>query len=94
MLREYRALSADMRANGVHRASDPLEDSDLATQVRLRDGATILTDGRFMETKEQLAGFYEVECASLAEAIGYAARIPHAATGAVEVRPIADLPGV
>ena len=58
-----------------------------ATTVRLRDGKTLSTDGPFAETKEQLGGFYLVECKDLDEAIQIAADIPDAARGSIEVRP-------
>ena len=59
-----------------------------ATTVRVRGGKTTTTDGPFAETKEQLGGYYLVECANLDDAIGWAAKIPGASTGCVEVRPI------
>ncbi len=58
--------------------------------MRVRDGEALLTDGPFAETKEQLGGFYLLECADLDEALDLAAKIPEAATGAVEVRPVMD----
>jgi len=59
-----------------------------ATSVRVRDGKTITTDGPFAETKEQLGGYYLLDCKDLDEAIEYAAKIPGALWGTVEVRPI------
>jgi hypothetical protein len=67
-----------------------LEDPDTATTVRVRDGGTLTTDGPFAETKEQLGGFYLLDCGSLDEAIEFAARIPAAERGAVEVRPLVE----
>jgi hypothetical protein len=61
-----------------------------ATTVRVRSGETVVTDGPFAETKEQLGGFYLLECESLDEAAQLAAQIPDAATGAVEVRTVAE----
>ena len=58
--------------------------------MRVRDGQTVTTDGPFAETKEILGGFYVVDVADLDEALGYAAMIPGAKTGSVEVRPIVD----
>lgn len=75
-------------------ASDHLVDgirlrhSDTATSVRLREGEVLTTDGPYVETKEQLAGFYLMECADLDEAISLAARIPTAESGVVEIRPV------
>lgn len=62
-----------------------------ATTVRVRAGKTLLTDGPFAETKEQLAGFYLVEARDLNEAILLAAGIPAARVGSVEVRPVREL---
>ena len=67
---------------------EALEPTSTATSVRVRDGETITTDGPFAETKEQLGGFYIVDAADLDEAIRIAARIPHATTGTIEVRPV------
>ena len=69
-------------------AGDALKPVDTATTIRIREGQTLTTDGPFAETKEQLGGFYILECETLDEAIKWAAQIPHAATGTVEVRPV------
>ena len=68
-------------------ASEALRDVAAATTVRVRDGKIITTDGPFAETKEQLGGFYLVDCKDLDEAIELAAQIPGAKDGSVEVRP-------
>jgi hypothetical protein len=70
-----------------------LQPSSTATTVRVRDGERMLTDGPFAETKEQLGGFYLLECASLDEAIEWAAKIPGAQFGSVEVRPVMNYEG-
>lgn len=72
------------------RGGEALQPTSTATTVRVRDGKTILTDGPFAETKEQLGGFYLVECADLDEALRWAAEIPSAGRGPVEVRPVVD----
>jgi hypothetical protein len=59
-----------------------------ATTVRLRDDEVLITDGPFVESKEQLSGYYILECADLDEAIAWAARIPDARRGAVDIRPL------
>ena len=59
-------------------------------RVRVRDGERMLTDGPYAETKEQLGGYYLLECKDLDEALNWAAQIPEAKTGAVEVRPVMD----
>jgi hypothetical protein len=71
-------------------AGDGLQPTATATTVRVRDGEPVYTDGPFAETKEQLGGFYLLECADLDEALAFAAKIPGAATGCVEVRPVMD----
>jgi len=71
-------------------AGDALHDTNTATSVRVRDGDVVITDGPFAETKEQLGGFYVLECDNLDEAIRLAAQIPHAALGTIEVRPVMD----
>jgi hypothetical protein len=71
-------------------AGEALQPTPTATTVRVRDGEAMLSDGPFAETKEQLGGFYVLECADLDEALDLAGKIPDAATGAVEVRPVMD----
>lgn len=68
-----------------------LQTSDAARTVRVRDGKAMTTDGPYAETKEQLGGFYIVECKDADEAAGYAARIPTASLGAIEVRPLFEM---
>jgi hypothetical protein len=87
---EYFAFSRHVAERGALKAGEALHPSATATTVRVRDGQTLTTDGPFAETKEVLGGFYLVEAADLDEAIGYAARIPGARHGSVEVRPVVD----
>lgn len=86
--RECLACDQELRARGQCIASEALESVASATTVRMRNGRLSVTDGPFAETKEQLAGFYLVEARDLNEAIQIAAKIPPAAVGCVEVRPI------
>ena len=86
----YNAFTEHVRARGAMKAGEALQPTAMATTVRVRDGKTISTDGPFAETKEVLGGFYLVEAADLDEAIGYAAMIPGASHGSIEVRPIFD----
>ena len=74
-------------------AGEGLQPTSTATTVRVRDGERMLTDGPFAETKEQLGGFYLLECNSLDEAIELAAKIPGAQYGSVEVRPVMNYEG-
>ena len=84
-------LSEEMREAGVLLASEGLGDPALATQVSVRDGRTITSDGPYAEVKEHLAGFYLIDVADTAEAVAWAARTPDAAYTRVEVRPILDM---
>ena len=91
----YNEFTREVSEAGVLVASHGLQPTATATTVRLRDGELMLTDGPFAETREQLGGFYLLECSDLDEAIGWAGRIPNAADGCVEVRPVMvfDQPG-
>jgi hypothetical protein len=71
-------------------AGEALQPSPTATVVSIRNGKTITTDGPFVETKEQIGGFYVLDCANLDVALGLAAKIPWAPTGHIEVRPVME----
>ena len=86
----YDAFGEKVKAAGAMLGGEGLQTSDTATTVRIRDGETITTDGPFAETREQLGGYYLLECKDLDEAIGWAAQLPGAQTGSVEVRPVMD----
>ena len=85
---EYFALDRELGARGALVGSHELEPVATATSVRVRDGQTFVTDGPFAETKEQLGGYYVIEAESLDDAIEWAARIPSARHGTIEVRPV------
>lgn len=70
------------------KGGDALHPSSEAKTVRVRDGKSLITDGPFAETKEQLGGFYAVEAPSIEAALAIAAKIPWATSGSIEVRPI------
>jgi len=83
------------RAKGILEAAEPLANTSTATTVRLQSGTPTITDGPFAETKEQLAGYYIVDCKDLDEAIGWAQKIPTACgglQGCVEIRPLQAVP--
>ena len=86
----YGAFGQEIEETGVHVAGEGLQPTATATTVQVRDGERLVTDGPFAETKEQLGGFYLLECKDLDEAIGWAAKIPGAQVGTVEVRPVMD----
>jgi len=84
----YNAFTSHVKDRGAYEAGEALDTTATATTVRVRDGRTLTTDGPFAETKEALGGFYLVQAADLDEAIAYAAMIPGARHGSIEVRPI------
>jgi hypothetical protein len=86
----YADFTDEIDKAGVLRGGDGLQPSPTATTVRMRDGELLLTDGPFAETREALGGFYLVEVEDLDAAIEWAAKIPGASTGCVEVRPLMD----
>jgi len=88
---EYEAFAKEATERGVLRGGQRLRLASDATTVRVRNGEVLATDGPFAETKEQLAGYFLVECKDLDEAIEVAALIPGARDGSVEVRPIWEM---
>lgn len=88
---ECLAFSEDLREGGHCLAAEALQSVRTATTVRVRNGRLSLTDGPFAETTEQLAGFYLIEARDLNEAIQWAAKIPPARVGSIEVRPVREL---
>ena len=85
------AVMEETAKRGIFRGADPLEPTSTATTVRVNRGKVMVTDGPFAETKEQLAGYYILDCENLDEALEWAARIPTSCgggNGCIEVRPI------
>jgi hypothetical protein len=91
MFDAYGAFTESISKSGVLRGGDARESVAMATTVRVRNGETVVTDGPFAETKEQLGGYYLVECDDLDAAIEIAARVPGAVVGSIEIRPIRSL---
>jgi hypothetical protein len=91
MTAEYFDYTRQIQESGNFVDGARLAPTASATTVRLRDGETLVTDGPYAETKEQLGGFYTVEAEDVDEAIALAARIPGARTGVIEVRPLPPL---
>ncbi len=87
----YGAFHQEVEKAGVYVASHRLHPTQTATTVRVRDRETLTTDGPFAETKEQFGGYYVIEVKDLDEAIGWAAKIPTAKYGSVEVRPVWEM---
>ena len=69
-----------------------LQPTSTSTTIRPKDGKVLTTDGPFAETKEQLGGYYILDCADLDEAIGWAAKMPACGGGCVEIRPLVEIP--
>jgi hypothetical protein len=84
----YFAYTNDLRASGAFVDGNPLQGTSSATSVQVRGGEQVVTDGPFAETKEQLGGYYLVETDTLDEALQWAAKIPGAHYGTIEVRPV------
>ncbi len=89
----YASLTEDLNASGEMIISEALADPSLAKQVRTAGGQMMTTDGPFAEAKEHLAGFFLVDCESMDRAVEIAGRVPEAAFGLVEVRPVLQLGG-
>jgi len=89
----YGEFTTALKGAGKMVAGDALEEVATATTVRIRDGKVLHTDGPFAETKEQLGGYYLIEAADLDEALKWAAKIPSAKSGSIEVRPIMQYGG-
>ena len=92
MVAAYDSFTKSIVDRGLFQAGEALQPSSTATTVRVRDGRTLTTDGPFAETKEQLGGYYVVDCKDLDEAIEVAAKIPGASQGSIEVRPVMEFP--
>ena len=94
MLTESIQLCHQLDGKGHYVHASPLQPVATATVVRVRDGKRSITDGPFVETREQLAGYFLIDAKDLNEAIDVAGRIPGARIGAVEVRPVREITGL
>ena len=88
---EFMGFQDEMQARGVLVSRERLQPTSLSTTVRVRDEGLVVADGPFAETKEQIAGFYIIECEDLDEAIEIASRNPGARAGTIEVRPVWEI---
>jgi hypothetical protein len=91
MLNEYQSAGKAMADAGVLVDSAPLGPPASATTVRVRNGDSVLTDGPFAEMKEQIGGYFVLDCGDLDDALKWAATIPAARFGAIEVRPLREM---
>lgn len=91
---ESAQFAQQLHAKGQFLDAAPLHPTPTATSVRRRDGKSLVTDGPFAETREQLGGFFLVDAKDLDEAIGIASRIPAGRWGTVEIRPVMEIGGL
>jgi len=89
---ESTQLAHQIHASGQYLGANPLHPTSMATSVRVRDGKRLVTDGPFIETREQVAGYFLIDAKDLNAAIGIAGRVPGARIGTVEVRPVIEIP--
>src|SRR5450432_1816507 len=87
----FTSFQDEMAARGVLAGSERLRPTTSATTVRVRDGNLVIADGPFAETKEQIGGFYLIDCKDLDEAIEVASKNPCARYGTIEVRPVWEM---
>ena len=90
MMGGFAATNARMKADGVIRSGDGLQGVETATSLRIKDGNVETMDGPFAETREHLGGYYIIDVPDLDAALSYAALIPAAHFGTIEVRPVMD----
>lgn len=88
LVADYGKFTQEAIAAGVHKAGDALHPVSTASSVQVRGQKTSITDGPFAETKEQLGGYYLLECKDLDDALAWAAKIPTSQYGTIEVRPV------
>jgi len=89
----YAGLEEQLAASGELIVAEALADASQTKRVAVSEGRTVTTDGPFAEAKEQLAGFFLLDCESIERAVECAARMPEAEYGLVEVRPVLELGG-
>ncbi len=90
---EWFKVTEEMEQAGVHVDGSALHPAQAATTLRLRDGERVLTDGPFAETKESLGGYYILDVPDLDAALEWAAKMPNAGYGSIEVRPVMEFAG-
>jgi hypothetical protein len=92
VMQEYFAYTNELREAGKLVSADALQPTETAKSVRIREGDVTTTDGPFAETKEVLGGYYLIDVDTIDEALEWAAKIPSARFGTIEVRPIMQIP--
>lgn len=91
LMQGYQAFTQEVMERGILDGGQKLQPPRTATTVRVRNAQTLITEGPFAETKEQLAGFFVLNCNDLDEAVTLAARLPDVHSGSIEVRPVMNL---
>jgi hypothetical protein len=94
MLAESIELTHQLDTAGQYLSASPLQPAATAVIVRVREGKPLVTDGPFIETREQIAGYFLINAQDLNEAISIATRVPGARIGTVEVRPLIEITGL
>jgi hypothetical protein len=94
MMQESVALARELHNDGYYLGAAPLHPSSETRCVRVREGKSMITDGPFAETREQLGGYFLVEVADMNAAVAIAAKIPGARIGTVEIRPVTEVDGL
>jgi hypothetical protein len=91
---ESARVAQELNEKGQYLATAPLHPVATATSVQVREGKSLVTDGPFAETREQLGGFFLINAQDLDEAIAIASQIPGARVGTVEIRPVLEVAGL
>ncbi len=94
MVQDSVKVANQVNANGQYLAAARLQPSSTATTIRVREGKQFVTDGPFVETREQVGGYFLIDVKDLDEAISIANRIPATRVGAVEIRPVMEIAGL
>ncbi|MDR4479568.1 MAG: YciI family protein [Nitrospira sp.] len=94
LLAESIGLCHQLDAQGAYLHASPVHPAATATLVRVRDGRPLVTDGPFIETREQMAGYFLIDAKDREEAVAIAGRVPGARIGTVEVRPVREVTGL
>jgi hypothetical protein len=94
LLTESVQLTHQLHANRQYLSASPLHPAGTSVIVRVREGKSLVTDGPFIETREQIAGYFLVDAKDLSEAVRIATRVPGARIGTVEVRPLIEITGL
>lgn len=94
LLAESIELTHQLHAAGQYIHASPLHPASTAVLVKVREGKPLVTDGPFVETREQIAGYFLIEATNLSEAVNIATQVPGARIGTVEVRPLIEITGL